>query len=143
MGRHEKGRNRIPTPSCPSPSRPVPRERQDPGWRLHPVLSLSFLSPPSPFRPVPFRPVTSLSVTSHPSSLTLAYLQRSDFLGKYRQFHDFRKSLEMYIYHSRYARTACCAAGTSTCIRTIAELVACRRPTASGHAQHLLNSSRI
>ena len=71
-GQHGDGRdrNRIPTLSCPSPSRPVPLQSVSTLSRpfschpipLHPVWSLSVLSRRSPTCPVPLHAVLFLSM---------------------------------------------------------------------------------
>ena len=73
-------------------------------------------------------PVPSLSMPSHPflschvplCHVPSATRQRQHiyseaiFSGNIDRFHNFPKSLEMYIYHSRYACTACHPAGIQT-----------------------------
>ena len=128
-GRDERERDRtvwaVGILSRPYPCRPV---------RFHPVPPLSVLSS-VPLHAVPSNSVLFRLSPSHPlcHSPTLAYLQQSYFLGKYRKiyfsrniFHEFCKWLEMYIYHSNpdtLAQPACRAA--STCIRTIAGVPSC------------------
>ena len=60
--------------------------------------SLSILSRSFPPRPVPLRPVPSVT------RQRLRTCREAIFSRNIDRFRDFRKSLDMYIYHSRYAR---------------------------------------